>query len=168
MIAQQEKSIVSTASQNRKALASETARIADQLKRVYEGKAWLGPALRDILSDIAQEQAARRPIANAHTIWELVLHIAAWMRIGRERLAATKTRDYTEDENWPPMAGSWQDTLAMLEREERQLEHAILKFPDERLNEPAPATEPQTFYELLHGIVQHAAYHGGQIVLLKK
>jgi uncharacterized damage-inducible protein DinB len=168
MIAQQEKSTVSTASQNSKALASETARIADQLKRVYEGKAWLGPALRDILSDVTQEQAARRPIANAHTIWELVLHIGAWMRIGRERLAATKTRDYTEDENWPPMAGSWQDTLAMLEREERQLEQAILKFPDERLNEPAPATEPQTFYELLHGIVQHTAYHAGQIVLLKK
>jgi uncharacterized damage-inducible protein DinB len=159
---------VSTAFQNQKEQLSETARIADQLRRAYEGKAWLGPALTEILSGVTQEQAARRPISNAHTIWELVLHIAAWMRIGRERLTATKTRDHTEEENWPPMAGSWQDALAMLEREERQLEQAILIFPEERLNEPAPATEPQTFYELLHGVVQHAAYHGGQIVLLKK
>jgi uncharacterized damage-inducible protein DinB len=159
---------VSTASQTSKEQASEAARIADQLRRVYEGKAWLGPALTEILSDVTEEQAAQRPIRNAHTIWELVLHITAWMRIGRERLEATKTRDYTEDENWPPMAGSWQEALATLEREERWLEEAIVKFPDERLNESAPATEPQTFYELLHGIVQHAAYHGGQIVLLKK
>jgi uncharacterized damage-inducible protein DinB len=147
---------------------SETVRIADQLKRVYRGPAWLGPALTEILSDVTQEQAARRPVSHAHTIWELVLHIAAWMRIGRERLTATTTRDHTEDENWPPVAGSWQNALSMLEREERQLEGAILSFAEERLNEPAPATEPQTFYELLHGVVQHAAYHGGQIVLLKK
>jgi uncharacterized damage-inducible protein DinB len=110
---------------------SEAARIADQLRRVYEGPAWLGPALKPILSEITQNQAARRPIGNAHTIWELTLHIAAWMRIARERLAATHIRDDAEGENWP-------------------------------------ATEPQTFYELLHGVVQHTAYHAGQIVVLKK
>jgi uncharacterized damage-inducible protein DinB len=90
------------------------------------------------------------------------------MRIARERLAATQTRDHTREEDWPAMAGSWQDALAALEREERQLEAAIESFPERRLNEPAPATEPQTFYELLHGVVQHTAYHAGQIVLLEK
>jgi uncharacterized damage-inducible protein DinB len=153
---------------NNQGQASEAARIADQLRRVYEGPAWLGPALKPILSEITQNQAARRPIGSAHTIWELTLHIAAWMRIARERLAATQTRDHTEDENWPAMAGSWQDALTMLEREERQLEQAMSSFPDKRLNETAPATEPQTFYELLHGVVQHTAYHAGQIVLLMK
>jgi uncharacterized damage-inducible protein DinB len=161
-------STVSTAFQKDKGRASEAARIADQLRRVYEGPAWLGPALKPILSDVTQEQAAGRPIGDAHTIWKLVLHVAAWMRIARERLTATQTRDHTESENWSAMVGSWQDALAVLEREERQLEQAILSFPDERLNEPAPATEPQTFYELLHGVVQHTAYHAGQIVLLKK
>jgi len=168
MIAGQEKLTVSIEFQNNKGPASEPARISDQLSRVYEGPAWLGPALKAILSDVTQEKAAQRPIDHAHTIWELVLHIAAWMRIARERLAATQTRDHTEHENWPAMAGSWQDALAVLEREERQLERAILLFPDGRLNEPAPASEPQTFYELLHGVVQHTAYHAGQIVLLKK
>lgn len=154
--------------QKNKGLASEARRIADQLRRLYEGPAWLGPALKPILSDVTQERAARRPIGNAHTIWELVLHLAAWMRIARERLTATQTRDHTEDENWPQPVGSWQDALAALERQERELEQAILLFSDARLNEPAPATEPQTFYELLHGVVQHTAYHAGQIALLMK
>ena len=36
---------------------SETKRILDQLKRAYEGEAWHGPSLRDILADVfAQEE----------------------------------------------------------------------------------------------------------------
>ncbi len=147
---------------------NETARIAEQLRRVCEGPAWLGPSLKEILSEVTEKGASQRPIPLAHTIWELVLHISAWMRIARERLAATKTRDHTDEENWPPMHGSWQDTLALLEQEYRALEYAILSFPEDRLDEPAPATEPQTFYILLHGVVQHTAYHAGQIALLKK
>src|ERR1700761_4139533 len=112
---------------------SETARIADQLRRMYDGPAWHGPALKQLLAGVTEQQAAARPIPSAHTIWELVLHTAAWLRIARERLSATKTRDHTAEENWPVATGSWPDALATLEREQRDLEAAILSFPDERL-----------------------------------
>lgn len=148
--------------------ASETARITDQLRRMYDGPAWHGPALKPLLADVTAEQADARPLPNAHTICELALHIAAWLRIARERLSATQTRDHTDEENWPSVSCSWPETLAILDREQRGLERAILSFPDARLNDPAPASEPQTFYVLLHGVVQHVAYHAGQIALLKK
>lgn len=148
--------------------SNEIARIANQLRRVCDGPAWLGPSLQELLAGIDQERAQRRPIEGAHTIWELVSHIAAWMRIARERLSATETRDHTAEENWPPMAGSWSDALATRKREADELHRAILAFPPERLNDTAPASEPQTFYILLHGVVQHIAYHAGQIALLKK
>lgn len=126
------------------------------------------PSLKELLSDIGEDRARRRPIEGAHTIWELVLHIAAWMRIARERFSATATRDHTAEENWPPTTGSLSDALATLNRERAEFEQAILAFPPERLNDTAPAPEPQTFYILLHGVVQHIAYHAGQIALLKK
>jgi hypothetical protein len=63
---------------------------------------------------------------------------------------------------------SWADTISRFEEEARSLEQAILAFPGHRLNEQAPAAEPQTFYVLLHGAVQHNLYHAGQIALLKK
>ncbi len=148
--------------------AREISRIADQLRRVCDGPAWLGPSLKELLSGIDEHRARRRPIAGAHTIWELVLHITAWLRIARERLSATETRDHTADEDWPPMAGSWSGTLETLNRERDQLEQAILTFAPERLDDPAPASEPQTFYILLHGVIQHIAYHAGQIAVLKK
>ncbi|MBV9612991.1 MAG: DinB family protein [Acidobacteriaceae bacterium] len=150
------------------AVNNESARIAGELHRVYHGHAWLGPALEEILSGIDARGAAQRPIPGAHTIWELVLHISAWMSIARERLSATEIREPSSEEDWPPITGSWQDALADLQREARDLEQAVRTFPDLRLDEAAPAREPQTFYILLHGAVQHTAYHAGQIALLKK
>ena len=59
----------------------EVARILDQLHRAYEGPAWHGPALREILAGLTFETAAQRTIPDAHTIWELVLHITVWMSV---------------------------------------------------------------------------------------
>lgn len=148
--------------------AREPARIANQLRRIYYGNAWHGPALKEILADVSEERARAHAVAGAHSIWELALHITAWIRIARERLSATAVRDHTAEENWPPVTSTWESALADLDEEERRLEEAILAFPEERLNEPAPATEAQTFYILLHGVVQHIAYHAGQIAILKK
>lgn len=135
---------------------------------MYNGPAWQGPALKEVLAGVNEERAKVRTLASAHTIWELTLHIAAWMRIPRERLSATSVREHTAEENWPAVSGSWGNALALLDREEHELEQAILAFPETRLNEPAPAPEPQTFYVLLHGVIQHIAYHAGQIAILKK
>jgi uncharacterized damage-inducible protein DinB len=148
--------------------ATETSRIADQLRRAYEGPAWHGDSLRELLAPVTPEQAAHRPIPGAHTIQELVLHIAAWMRIARERLTAIEVREVTAEENWTPAVPSWDKTLAVLEAEQHALEQAILEFPAQRLDEQAPAAELQTFYVLLHGVVQHNLYHAGQIALLRK
>ena len=56
----------------------EVVRIGSQLKRAFEGGAWHGPSLRELLADVSAEQAAARPLPGAHSMWEIVLHIAAW------------------------------------------------------------------------------------------
>ncbi|MBV8553533.1 MAG: DinB family protein [Acidobacteriaceae bacterium] len=146
----------------------ETQRIADQLRRLYDGPSWLGPSVREIVSDITAERAAFPPANGCHTIWELVLHITATLRLARERLSARTIRDHTMEESWPVVSDAWPEVLAELEAETLAIEEAIRSFPAERLDERAPATEPQTFYILLHGAIQHTAYHAGQIALLKK
>jgi uncharacterized damage-inducible protein DinB len=148
--------------------STEVSRIADQLHRAYRGPAWHGPSLKAILMEVTADRAAIRPASGAHSIWEIVLHITAWLRMGRERLTASEARVVSDEEDWPEPDRSWTETLAALEREERALEEAILRFPDERLQERAPAAEPQTFYVLLHGVVQHTLYHAGQIIVLNK
>jgi uncharacterized damage-inducible protein DinB len=57
---------------------SECARLADQIRRAFDGEAWHGDALVEVLANVSAKQAAARPIKNAHNIWEIVLHIGAW------------------------------------------------------------------------------------------
>ena len=61
---------------------SQVDMVVNELKRSFEGEAWHGPALMEILDGIDAKTAAARPLPKAHSIWELVAHIAAW---GRER-----------------------------------------------------------------------------------
>ncbi len=57
---------------------SETARLADQIRRAFAGDAWHGDSVLELLKGVDAETAASHPIKGAHSIWELVLHIAAW------------------------------------------------------------------------------------------
>src|SRR5580704_11408753 len=70
--------------------ASEAARIADQLRRAFDGSAWHGPALLELLKDVDAATAAAQPLADVHSIWELVLHIAVWDEAGLRRLSGEK------------------------------------------------------------------------------
>ncbi len=65
---------------------SEASRIADQLRRAFDGDAWHGDSVLEILNGVTAAQAAARPITHAHSIWELVLHIAAWDGVVLRRL----------------------------------------------------------------------------------
>ena len=79
---------------------SETSRIADQLRRAFEGRAWHGPSLFELLRNVGPSTAAAKPLPNAHSIWELVLHIAAWDEAVRRRLGGAKLK-VTALQNFP-------------------------------------------------------------------
>ena len=152
---------------------SETARIADQLHRAFSGEAWHGDSLLEILSGVTAAQAAARPIPHAHTIWELVLHIAAWDGAVRRRLAG-EALELNDEQNFPPVKdtseSAWRKTLEYVRRVHDELVQAVSESPDTRLSEQVPGKQGAhyNFYYLLHGVVQHELYHAGQIALLKK
>ena len=58
-------------------MSGELKRLEEQLRRAHEGEAWHGPSLLEALAGVSAEQAAARPIAGAHSIWELVLHLGS-------------------------------------------------------------------------------------------
>jgi uncharacterized damage-inducible protein DinB len=152
---------------------SETARIADQLRRAFRGEAWHGDSLFEILDGITAAQAAARPIKNAHSIWELVLHIAAWDGAVRRRLGG-EALTLSDEQNFPPVTdtsdSAWRKALEHVRRVHDELVAAVSAFPDSRLDQKVPGKDPDydTFYYMLHGVVQHELYHAGQIALLKK
>lgn len=149
----------------------EVRRLSDQLKRSYEGHAWHGPALCDLLEGLSAEAAARRPIPDAHSIWELVLHVAAWEDAARRMLDGESVGAMPEAENFPPVTElsekAWHEALGHLESVHRALLEDVHDLTDEELMQEVPSKK-YTVYFLLHGVVQHNIYHAGQIALLKK
>jgi uncharacterized damage-inducible protein DinB len=156
-----------------KADQSEAARIADQLRRAFDGGAWHGDSLFEILAGVTAAQAGARPIQGTHSIWELVLHIAAWDDAVLRRFAGVAV-ELSDAENFPPVTDTsevaWLAALARVRRAHHDLIAAVNEFPDSRLYEMVPGKEGAhyTFYYMLHGVVQHELYHAGQIALLKK
>lgn len=150
---------------------TETHRINSQLKRAYQGQAWHGPSLRELLDGVTAEQAAAKPIPNAHGIWELVNHIIAWEQIAKGRLDGNAPPEITAEVNFPPVTDTseeaWQATLQALEASNKSLRDSIRKIDDDRLEEMIEGAG-YPVYVLLHGAIQHDLYHAGQIALLKK
>jgi uncharacterized damage-inducible protein DinB len=149
---------------------SEVARILDQLDRGFAGEAWHGPALQELLDGVSAEDASRHPVSGAHSVWELVNHIAAWNLIVRHRVAG-ETVEVTPEMDWPPVweisEVAWTRALDHLKESRDLLRGTIQQLRDEQLNQQVLG-EKYSIYVMLHGLVQHDLYHAGQIAILKK
>ena len=75
-------------------------RLVDQLKRSVEGEAWHGPSVREALEGVTVEDASAHPIPGAHSIRELVLHMAAGCQLVLRRLDGDG-RQSSPEEDWP-------------------------------------------------------------------
>jgi uncharacterized damage-inducible protein DinB len=150
---------------------SEIQRIEDQLRRAFEGHAWHGPAVRELLADVTATQAAARPLSGAHSIWEIALHIATWERVVRQRMQGETIVDLPPEQDWPPVRdaseAAWRRAIEELERANHDLRETIAQANEARLNETV-AGKDHTVYVMLHGLIQHDLYHAGQIAILKK
>lgn len=151
--------------------ANEAERVADQLERAFEGDAWHGPSISEILADVPAALAAARPLPAAHSILEIVLHMTAWQRTVRERLEGKPLQALPDDENWPRRAelseSDWAEVVCELRKEYELLRSHALNWSGRDLGGTTEGGR-YTVYEMLHGIVQHSLYHAGQIALLKK
>jgi uncharacterized damage-inducible protein DinB len=149
---------------------SQTEIIIDQLNRAFEGEAWHGPALMEILEGVDAKTAAARPISTAHSTWELVLHLAGWEHVVTKRLHGEKGT-LSDAENFPHLTDvsekAWRDAVQSLRRTHDVLLKTVSSLTDAQLSGPVPGKDYDVQF-MLHGVVQHAAYHGGQIALLKR
>jgi uncharacterized damage-inducible protein DinB len=149
----------------------EPARLAHHIKRTVSGPMWHGAALAEVLEGVTPKQAAARPIADTHTIWEIVAHVTAWAEIARARVHGERLGDPRSDEDWSPVPSTseadWAVLLRRLSDSYRALAQDVRKLDEATIEAIIPGLE-YTMSNLLHGVIEHGTYHGGQIALLKK
>lgn len=150
---------------------TEIERIIEELNDIHDGNAWHGPSLTESLTGITAEQAAARPVPSAHSIWEIVNHIAGWENVWRRRFQGDPNAFEPEEGDFPGgtevSEPAWQTTVVRLNEIHRQLIDDIAALTVDHLDANLPNRD-YTYRFLLRGAVRHHVYHTGQIGLLRK
>ncbi len=149
---------------------TEAAMLSEEVRRIWDGETWHGPALRELLDGLSTERAAARPFAGAHTIWELVLHVTAWTNVFRRRIDGESIEE-PEEGDFPPMppasAAAWEQARARVEAAHVKLAESVARLSSGDL-EARVAKRPFAVRFQVHAAIRHTVYHSGQIGLLRK
>jgi hypothetical protein len=124
--------------------------------------------LRQSLKGITAKQAAWRPGADRHNIWELAVHAAYWKYAVCRKIEGGKRGSFVlEGSNFfaRPERGSggeaaWRNDRRLLENEHRALVAAIRKVLATR--------RAEEFLPMIYGVAFHDVYHAGQVRLLRR
>ena len=139
---------------------TEIERIVDQLNRAFVGEAWHGPAVIEILEGVTAQQAVAHPLAGGHSIWELTLHLAAWMRAVLRRLHGDPAQ-LTDAEIFQRLQtrASEHGRSAELLQAHKELRRNA-SFDDFDLT---PIIEGMSSIYVTAGVIQHSLYHAGRL-----
>ncbi len=154
-------------------MALQTEKIIHLLDAAYNGKAWHGGNMIESLKDLTATQAAKRPLSNIKSIWEYVLHLIQWRIFCIKKLQKNASFDIilNTENDWPKLTNTdktaWEEALKKLEITQNELKVELRQLSEEALDEIV-INRRYSVYELVIGILQHDAYHQGQINLLRK
>ncbi|WP_341839486.1 DinB family protein [Chitinophaga caseinilytica] len=144
--------------------------LSEALQHIYQGQPWLDVTFMEHLRELDAAQASRR-FDTSHNIWELVNHIIFWHQNVDRKLKGEKPEQEGDlpDFYFPENHGenNWQATLQRLDHSITHMAETIRNFPEEKLYSNVANTQHNAYY-YIQGVLQHAAYHLGQIVLIRK
>jgi hypothetical protein len=138
------------------------------LDEAYKKKTWHGPNLRQAIRGVSAKQAAWRPGAGRHNIWEETVHAAYWKYAVRNRIEGGKKGSFAlpgsnffpRPEKGQTTESAWRADKELLKREHQALRAAIKRV----LDTPRGAK----FVKQIYGVAFHDVYHAGQIRLLRR
>ncbi|MEO7044650.1 MAG: DinB family protein [Ferruginibacter sp.] len=148
----------------------ETKRTAKLFEDLYDGDPWIGVTIHETLKNITPEQAARKLQPQLNSIWQITNHIISWRENVLKRLKGevitTPTNNYMAS-IFDTSETAWQQTIERMQQSHEQWIPFLKAFDKEDLEEKYKGND-MSYYEHIHGILQHDCYHLGQIVFLTK
>ncbi len=151
---------------------TECNRISYALVSAINGEVWHGDSLRKILDNITAEQAEGTNMHTTHSIWELVLHVEAWVKFCLGAVQGTPIptwRAMPKEQDWPPVVETgeqaWKQAVNSFFSSHSELVEALKTWNDDRLEATVPGRR-YNFHRLFQGMTLHALYHRSQVVQL--
>jgi len=158
-------------------VTSKTRSLTGQLlliiDQAYDHPSWHGTNLRGSIRRVSSADAAWRPAAGRHSIWEIVVHAAYWKYAVRRRLTGERRGSFPlKGSNWFPRPdkgsdAAWRADVALLDAMHASLRDSVERLPEKALR-VVPRGSRVSHFAVISGIAAHDLYHAGQIQLLKK
>ena len=149
---------------------SLTKQIAKHLRDVYFGGNWTSVNLKDSLADVTWQQAITQ-VYSFNTIATLVYHINYFVSAVLEVLQGEPLNAHDKYSfDHPPILSQqdWEKILDKIWADVENFASLIEQLPESKLWEDFSDKKYGNYYRNIHGIIEHAHYHLGQIVLIKK
>jgi uncharacterized damage-inducible protein DinB len=140
-------------------IMKETSRIGGLFMNLYSGHPWLDITLEDTLKTVSWEQAATKVDPQLNSIWEIVNHMISWRRNVLQRVngEVIKTPENNYFQTVPELTEqAWKQTLAAL-KDSQAAWIAFLERADDGILEHLYQVNRMSYYEQIHGIIQHDA-----------
>lgn len=147
-----------------------TSNIAQHIQEAFTKGNWSEVSLTDTLAGVNYTDATTVTTGSLNSIAALLYHLTYYNEIIFERLrgniiSINNSNGFDlpaieNEEDWQQLQQRCTDSV-------NSLVNAVKKFPEEKLFDSIIPGYP-TVYKTLHGIAEHAHYHLGQILVLKK
>jgi len=147
--------------------------LLEQFAVCYDTNGWF-VSVRKAVEGVTAEQAAWKPEGTDNTIWESLAHLTYYNGAYLQRFKGVdyKYPKADNDETFAmpegPTDAHWKaeiDKFDAIMTEWRQL---LSSTDDEKLTSPVPNKDGAKWVEIISLMNTHNAYHGGQILLLRK
>lgn len=143
-----------------------------QFDRCYNENGWF-VAVRNAIGGIGVEQVAWKPNDSVNCIWETLSHLTYYNHAYLQRFKGIDYEYDVSDNNETFSTGEyteedWQADVARFDEVMTEWRRLIAEADESKFFEPVPANTTRIWADLLADVNAHNAYHGGQILLLRK
>ena len=144
-----------------------------QFSLCFDENGWF-VAVRNALEGVTVEQAAWKPDgSDDNCIWEMLSHITYYNNAYLQRFKGIEFEYDVENNDQTFSTGEyteadWQSDLAKFDAVMNEFRELIRAADVAKFAEPVPTNTSRRWWEVIADINAHNAYHGGQILLLRK
>jgi len=144
-----------------------------QLRELFAGEPWIEETFEKKLKKVTGEIAFKKPWETMHSVAELISHLTVWKREVLSRLKGEQATGLTMNSaaNWKSNHELRQQNLFHLLKSFVEVQKQLLTFLENKPDDFLLKIDDEknvTYDYYIRGLIQHDAYHLGQIGLVLK
>jgi uncharacterized damage-inducible protein DinB len=144
-----------------------------QFASCFDKNVWF-VSVRKALDGVSAEQAAWKPEGTDNSIWETLAHLTYYNNAYLQRFKGI-AYEYTKADNdetfeapADPTDDDWNAEVARFDAVMNEFRSLIENADESKFDQPVSEKNTASWAELIANINAHNAYHGGQILLIRK